>query len=372
MGNKKKVGLLYGGKSAEYEVSVQTALSVMNALDRSKYEIHPIRISKQGEWIQGRAITGQVEDAGELEIKAGEQSGVAPVSPQSQWLQNREGNDEDGASAAALDVIFPLLHGPNGEDGTVQGLLELLNMPYVGSGVMASAAGMDKVTMKDVFAAKGFPQAKYLGFKRKQWEREPDQAYAQVEETLGFPCFVKPANLGSSVGISKCKTREALAEAFQEAFQYDRKIVVEEHVDGREIEIGVLGNDEPDVSVAGEIVPGAEFYDYRAKYESDGDTSLVIPAELPEELYEEISSIAVRAFQSLDCAGLSRVDFFVRKSDGAVLINEVNTMPGFTPYSMYPLLWKHSGIPYSELINRLLELAAERHEEKQSIKYTKD
>ncbi|HET7577640.1 MAG TPA: D-alanine--D-alanine ligase [Bacillales bacterium] len=366
MANKKKVGLLYGGKSAEYEVSVQTALSVMNALDRSKYEIHPIFITKQGEWIQGRQITGEVEDAKRLEFEKKDQGGLPAVSPHSVQKQ------DDEHYAFAPDVIFPLLHGPNGEDGTVQGLLELLNMPYVGSGVMASAAAMDKITMKDVFTAKGLPQAGYLGLKKKEWERDPERTYARVADTIGFPCFVKPANLGSSVGISKCKTKEALAEAFHEAFQFDRKIVVEENVDGREIEVGVLGNDEPEVSVAGEILAGAEFYDYRAKYESEGGTSLVIPAELPEETYEEIKSIAVRSFQALDCAGLARVDFFVRKSDGAVLINEVNTMPGFTPYSMYPMLWKHTGIPYSELINRLIELGLERHEEKQGIKYTKD
>lgn len=367
MANKKRVGLLYGGKSAEYEVSVQTALSVMNALDREKYEIHPVRISKQGEWIQGRQISGQIENAKELEFGGEDRESLPAVSAESKWMQIQDGE----AGTGAPDVIFPLLHGPNGEDGTVQGLLELLNMPYVGSGVMASAAAMDKVTMKDVFAAKGFPQADYLGFKRKQWASNPEEAYARVEENLGFPCFVKPANLGSSVGISKCKTKEDLAQAFQEAFQYDRKIVVEEHVDGREIEIGVLGNDDPKVSVAGEIKPGAEFYDYQAKYE-EGDTSLIIPADLPDATYDEISSVAVRAFQALDCAGLSRIDFFVRNSDGAVLINEVNTMPGFTPYSMYPMLWKHTGLPYPDLIDRLLELALERHEEKQSIKYTKD
>lgn len=367
MANKKKIGLLYGGKSAEYEVSVQTALSVINALDRSKYEIHPIFISKQGEWVQGGQITGEVEDAKRLELGISDQEILPAVSPHSQWMKKENGSD----NAAAPDVIFPLLHGPNGEDGTVQGLLELLNMPYVGSGVMASAAAMDKVTMKDVFAAKGFPQARYLGIKRKEWERDPEHTYALIEEELGFPCFVKPANLGSSVGISKCKTKDALEQSFREAFQYDRKIVVEEYIDGREIEVGVLGNDEPEVSVAGEILPGAEFYDYHAKYE-DASTSLVIPAEIPEGTYEKIKSIAAAAFQALDCAGLSRIDFFVRKSNGEVLINEVNTMPGFTPYSMYPMLWKNSGVPYPELINRLIELGIERHEEKQGIKYTKD
>lgn len=368
MGNKKQVGLLYGGKSAEYEVSVQTALSVINALDQSRYDIHPIHISKQGEWIQGRQISGEIDDVKYLELNGSEQQVLPAVSPHSQWMQNNNDNDK---SAAKPDVIFPLLHGPNGEDGTVQGLLELLNMPYVGSGVMASAAAMDKVMMKDVFVAKGFPQAKYLAFKRKEWENDRDKAYHEVEETLGFPCFIKPANLGSSVGISKCKTTAELNQAFHEAFQYDRKIVVEEHIEGREIEIGVLGNDDPRVSVAGEIMPGAEFYDYQAKYGDEG-TSLIIPADLPKDTYEEIKKIAVQAFQALDCAGLARVDFFVRGRDHAVLINEVNTMPGFTPYSMFPMLWKNTGIVYSELINHLLDLGLERHGEKQSIKYTRD
>lgn len=366
MSNKQKVGLLYGGKSAEYDVSVQTALSVMNALDRSKFDIHPIYISKQGEWVQGPRIDGQVNDPKKLELGIHQQEIVPAVSPQSQWMQ-REGS----SNASAPDVVFPLLHGPNGEDGTVQGLLELLNMPYVGSGVMASAAAMDKITMKDLFAAKGFPQAKYLGFTRKQWEKNPEDCYRLVEDKLGFPCFVKPANLGSSVGISKCTTLQGLEQSFQEAFQYDRKIVIEEFVDGREIEIALLGNDVPEASVAGEILPEAEFYDYHAKYE-DTSTSLVIPADLSEETYQEIQSIAVRSFQALDCAGLARVDFFVSKKDGAVLINEVNTMPGFTPYSMYPMLWKYTGVSYPELINRLIQLGIERHQEKQGIKYTKD
>lgn len=368
MTKKKKVGLLYGGKSAEYDVSVQTALSVINALDRSKYDIYPIHITKQGEWLQGRQISREIDNAEQLKLSEDGGEDTSLVSPQSEWMRT---NPQHGGGSSTPDVIFPLLHGPNGEDGTVQGMLELLNMPYVGSGVMASAAAMDKVTMKDIFTAKGFPQAAYLSLKRKEWEEDPQNVYENVEKTLGFPCFVKPANLGSSVGISKCKTREGLEEAFREAFQFDRKIVVEEHVEGREIEVGVLGNDEPEVSVAGEIIPRAEFYDYRAKYE-DGDTSLIIPADIPEETYAKIKEIARQAFHALDCAGLARIDFFVRKRDGAVLINELNTMPGFTPVSMFPLLWKHTGVSYADLINRLLVLALERYEEKQKIKYTTD
>lgn len=365
MGNKKKIGLLYGGKSAEYDVSIQTALSVVNTLDQDQYDIYPIHISKQGEWLQGKRISEQISRAAQLELGEGEGETIAAISPHSEWMSQKENNERP-------DIIFPLLHGPNGEDGTVQGLLELVNMPYVGSGVMASAAAMDKVTMKDVFTARGLPQATYLAFTRKQWESDSKKAFQQVKESIGFPCFIKPANLGSSVGISKCKTMNELDGAFREAFRYDRKIVVEEHVEGREIEIGLLGNDDPDVSVAGEIMSGvAEFYNYQAKYEDEG-TSLIIPAELEYETYEEMKNVAIQAFKALDCAGLARIDFFVREHDKAVLINEVNTMPGFTPFSMFPLLWKYTDLSYSDLIDELLALALDRHEQKQLIEYTQD
>ncbi len=272
-------------------------------------------------------------------------------------------NQED-----AIDVIFPLLHGPNGEDGTVQGLLELLNIPYVGNGVLASSAGMDKVVMKNIFAEAGLKQAKYASFIRSAWEKDSEIAYEKVEEVLGYPCFVKPANLGSSVGINKCNDREELENAFEEAFQFDRKIIVEENIVGREVEVGVLGNDEPKCSVVGEIVPKKDFYDYKSKY-IDGDTALIIPAEMTEEESNVIKRDAIIAFQSLDGSGLTRADFFLTK-DGEVYINEVNTMPGFTPFSMFPLLWQHTGLPYPELIEELIRLAIERHEEKQKIKYT--
>jgi len=268
----------------------------------------------------------------------------------------------------SIDVVFPLLHGPNGEDGTIQGMLELLNVPYVGNGVLASSAGMDKVVMKHLFAQAGLDQAKYVSFVKKTWSQSKEESYDQVEAELGYPCFVKPANLGSSVGISKCRNREELDQAFELAFQYDRKIVVEEGVIGREIELGVLGNDEPVCSVAGEIAPKKDFYDYKAKYE-DGDTDLIIPASLTEDEYETMRSMAVKAFQAIDGSGLVRADFFLT-NEGRVLINEVNTMPGFTPFSMFPLLWKQSGVEYAELIEKLVALAIERHEEKQQIKHT--
>ena len=354
---KKKIGLLYGGKSAEHRVSMQTALAVIKALDTDKFDIHPIYITETGEWIRGEQLTGPVETVEELEFKREEELSATVLSP-----------DLFQAGDAQLDVIFPLLHGPNGEDGTVQGLLELLNLPYVGNGVLASSAGMDKVIMKNIFEVAGLNQVKYTSFIRSEWQSEREAAYAKVEKDLGYPCFVKPANLGSSVGISKCTSRGELDAAFEEAFQFDRKIIVEEGVTAREIEVGVLGNDFPEVSVAGEIVPKKDFYDYKAKYE-DGNTGLIIPAEVSEQEYGAIKEDAIKAFKALDSSGLVRADFFLTK-EGKVYINEVNTMPGFTPFSMFPLLWKHTGVEYAALIEKLVDLALERHEEKQSIKYT--
>jgi D-alanine-D-alanine ligase len=357
---KTKLGLLYGGKSAEHKVSLQTALAVIKALNLEKFEIYPIYINVEGQWMKGPQLTGPVETISELEFSQTGQLASAALTPTLFQAVQQENTQ--------LDVIFPLLHGPNGEDGTVQGLLELLNLPYVGNGVLASAAGMDKVLMKNIFAQADLAQVNYVSFIKSEWNKDQEAACAKVEAELGYPCFVKPANLGSSVGISKCRNRAELDAAFQEAFQFDRKVIIEEGVVAREIEVGVLGNDEPECSVAGEIVPKKDFYDYKAKYE-DGNTALIIPAEVTEEEYAEIKDMAIRAFKALDCSGLVRADFFLTK-EGKVLINEVNTMPGFTPFSMFPLLWKHTGIEYPELIERLVNLAKERHAEKQQIKYT--
>ncbi|MEW9053224.1 MAG: D-alanine--D-alanine ligase [Neobacillus sp.] len=357
---KTKIGLLYGGKSAEHKVSLQTALAVIKALNLEKFEIHPIYINLEGQWIKGPQLTAPVEMVAALEFSNENQ--LSPLSLAPTLFHAEQKVNEP------LDVIFPLLHGPNGEDGTVQGLLELLNLPYVGNGVLASAAGMDKVMMKNVFAQAGLAQVNFVSFIKSEWEKATDAVYTKVEEELGYPCFVKPANLGSSVGISKCTNRTELAAAFAEAFQFDRKVIIEEGVIAREIEVGILGNDEPECSVAGEIVPKKDFYDYKAKYE-DGDTALIIPADVTEEEYQQIKEMAIMAFKALDCSGLVRADFFLTK-DGRALINEVNTMPGFTPFSMFPLLWKHTGVEYPELIERLVALAKERHSEKQNIKYT--
>lgn len=348
---KTKLGLLYGGKSAEHDVSLQTAKAVMNALDHTKFDIFPIFISKEGNWIKGTKIAGNVADVKELQFSE-EGNGVSPMS----------------LSAGEYDVIFPLLHGPNGEDGTVQGLLELLNIPYVGNGVLASSAGMDKVAMKQLFAQAGLLQPNYVWCIRSEWEQNSETIYQEVEGNLGYPCFVKPANLGSSVGISKCDDRAELEHAFQEAFKFDRKVIIEEGINGREIEVGVMGNDYPACSVIGEILPQADFYDYEAKYVSNS-TGLAIPADIPAEAAARMKEEAVRGFKALDCSGLARADFFLTE-DGKLLINEINTMPGFTPISMFPMLWQEVGMTYPEIIERLIELGMERHAEKQKIQFT--
>ncbi|WAA09255.1 D-alanine--D-alanine ligase [Fervidibacillus albus] len=357
---KKRIYLLYGGKSAEHEVSMRTALSVIQALDFSKYEVSPVYITKEGNWIKKDALLEPPKMVDELKLQS-ETTMNALVEINKEIVRAIENNEQ-------LPIVFPLLHGPNGEDGTVQGLLEILNLPYVGNGVLASAAGMDKVVMKHLFAQAGLPQVHYLSFNRFEWETNEKEAYDLVEAEIGYPCFVKPANLGSSVGITKCQTREQLQQAFVEAFQFDRKIIIEQGVEAREIEIGLLGNEQPKCSVAGEIVPKADFYDYQAKYE-DGNTALIIPADIPQDVYEQIKEIALKAFKVLNCSGLVRADFFVTKTDD-VLINEVNTMPGFTPVSMYPLLWKHTGVDYSDLIDQLIEYGCELYQEKQKIRYT--
>jgi D-alanine-D-alanine ligase len=357
---KIKLGLLYGGKSAEHKVSLQTALAVTKALDHSKYEVHPIYITEQGKWIRGERLEGPVSEVKQLQFP--EEKAFAPM------MLNTELFPAEQAKQDAIDVIFPLLHGPNGEDGTVQGLLELMNLPYVGNGVLASAAGMDKVIMKNIFAQAGLPQPNYVWYIRSQFEANKEAACEEVEKELGYPCFVKPANLGSSVGISKCRNREELVAAFEEAFIFDRKVIIEEGIIGREIEVGVMGNDNPSCSVIGEIVPKTDFYDYKAKYE-DQSTGLLIPAPISEEVAARMNEKAIRAFKSLDCSGLVRADFFLTEKE-ELLINEVNTMPGFTPFSMFPMLWQEAGMTYAEVIERLIQLAIERHEEKQKIKYT--
>ena len=354
---KKKLGLVYGGKSAEHEVSLSTARAVTQAVHFDAYEVMPIYITVEGEWRTGAPLTEPAESIEELRFEGNEISAPDSIAA---FLQLE----------TKPDVILPLLHGTNGEDGTVQGLFEVMNIPYAGNGVLASSAGMDKVVMKQLFAQVGLAQVPYVHFIRSEWVAEQARLLDAAEQVLEYPVFVKPANLGSSVGISKADSRESLKEAIDFALKFDRKIIVEQGVTAREVEMGVLGNDTPACSVPGEIKPVATFYDYEAKYQ-DGNTELVIPAHVPEDVAELMKDMAFRAFKVLDCAGLVRADFFVTE-DNEVLINEVNTMPGFTPTSMFPLLWQHTGVTYPELVDRLIELAIARHTEKQQIQYTMD
>lgn len=342
---KLRVGVILGGRSGEHEVSLLSAQSVMAALDRERYEVVPIAIDKQGRWLLGPETARLLAGAGETIALEG--STLVP-------------RDE---SLRTVDVVFPVLHGPYGEDGTVQGLLELANIPYVGCGVLASALAMDKVAGKAVFAAAGLPQLPFLLVKRKRWEAEAARVLADIEDQLSYPVFVKPANLGSSVGISKARQRTELAAALDEAARYDRKLLVEQGIDAREIEVSVLGNDEPVASVPGEIVPSREFYDYRAKYVDSG-SELIIPAPLAPALAKTAQRLAVQAFLAIDGAGMARVDFLLERHSDQLFLNEVNTIPGFTAISMYPKLWAASGLSYAALMDRLIELALERHADK--------
>ncbi|MBA2942687.1 D-alanine--D-alanine ligase [Paenibacillus sp. CGMCC 1.16610] len=379
MSGKIRVGLIYGGKSGEHDVSLQTAMAVMKAVDFTKYEVVPFYISKKGEWKSGAPLLAPVASKEELTFSSGD-SANAPVSNALAPIFGAVHAKGDvaissaaaaGTKEASIDVVFPLLHGTFGEDGTIQGLLEMANIPYVGAGVLASAVGMDKVMMKKVFAQEGLPQCIFRHFTRTEWEKNRAYHLIELETAIGYPCFVKPANLGSSVGISKARNQEELIQAVSFAFQYDRKVIIEENIDAREIEVAVLGNDEPQASVVGEIVSSNEFYDYKAKY-VDGKSAMVIPADIPAETAEQVRQLAVQAFLAVDGSGLSRVDFFLGKADQKIYINEINTMPGFTPYSMYPLLWQESGKPYTELLDDLIRLAVERHTAKQSIQYSFD
>jgi D-alanine-D-alanine ligase len=342
-------------------VSLRSAESVINALDKSKYEVVPIAITKQGKWLAASEATNLLPSS---VIETADQRVALFGDPTERGLA-RFGRAGGPDARDQIDVIFPVLHGTYGEDGTIQGLFEMADIPYVGCGVLASSAGMDKAVMKRLFREAGLPIVEYTHFLRTQWEAEPEKVEARAIAEIGFPCFVKPANLGSSVGVSKATSAKELTEAVALAARYDRKIVVERGVAAREIEVSVLGNDEPVASLPGEIVPAtAEFYDYKAKYIDANGAQLLIPAPLPAETSTEIQQLAVRAFQAIDGAGLARVDFFLERASGQIFVNEINTMPGFTSISMYPKLWEASGIPYGQLIDRLIELALERHREK--------
>ena len=377
MKKKLRVGILFGGRSGEHEISLRSAASILQAIDRSKYEIVPLGITPSGRWLGGN---------GAQAVLAGSAEPAHAAETASQTLA-LEASSADSADAIAptthlpraVDVLFPVLHGTFGEDGTIQGLLELADIPYVGSGVLGSAAGMDKAVMKQLFAAAGLPQTPHLTLLRRDWKAGPAATRRLIGRTLQYPLFVKPANLGSSVGISKVKTPAALAAALDLAASFDRKLVVEQGVGGpgvkpRELEVAVLGNDSLEASVVGEIIPAKEFYDYEAKYQLAGPDESVatIPAKIPAALSKQIRALALQAFRACDCSGLARVDFLMDPNHPAGLyLNEINTMPGFTSISMYPKLWQASGLSYRELIDRLITLALERHAEKQATSFTR-
>jgi D-alanine-D-alanine ligase len=353
---KLRVAVLFGGRSAEHEVSVTSALSIIQRIDQEKYEIVPVKISREGQW-KVLADVRALDSVRALETAAGQT--VLVGDPETSGLVRTEGPDTDRRNEP-VDVVFPVLHGTYGEDGTIQGLFQLAGIPCVGGGVLASAVGMDKVLQKQVFLQHGLPMARFIWFLRKEWETSPERIRKRIQSEIGFPCFVKPANLGSSVGIFKIKDESALDARLGDAAQFDRKLVVERAVDARELECAVLGNDDPEASPVGEIISCNEFYDYEAKYLLDGSRT-VVPADVPQVVSDSVRRMAVTVFKAVDCAGMARVDFFLERGTNRVLVNEINTIPGFTPISMYPKLWEAGGIPYSDLIDRLIGLALERH-----------
>jgi D-alanine-D-alanine ligase len=394
---KLRVGILFGGRSGEHEVSLLSAASVLNAIDKNKYDVVPIGITKEGRWLTaehaenllaGKPIqesrhlrAGDPETTPAAAVLAQGEAVIVPPEPihrdrgllpfQSDAGQLRRASDR----AINVDVIFPVLHGTFGEDGTIQGLLELADIPYVGAGVLGSAAGMDKDVMKSLFIAAGIPIVKHVTFLRSVWEKEPKKVERLVAGKLKYPVFVKPANLGSSVGISKAHDRRELAPAIEEAAKFDRKIVIEQGVGGkknkaREIECSVLGNDDPVASIPGEIVPMKEFYDYGAKYLDEG-SELIIPAQLTKSETKRVQELAVKAFRAVDCNGLARVDFLMDPKTRKIYLNEINTMPGFTSISMYPKLWAASGVSYPDLIDRLIQLGLDRQADKKKNQYSR-
>jgi D-alanine-D-alanine ligase len=415
MKKKLRIGILFGGRSGEHEVSLLSAASILKAIDRKRYEVVPIAIDKQGRWLAEAAALRLLElpiparhtathesvSVAELEfataaavLRSGEALHIPPTPSHpmrraTDLLEHSTGAElaqPGNPLAASLDVIFPVLHGTFGEDGTIQGLFELADIAYVGSGVLGSSAAMDKDTMKRLFAAAGLPQTPHIALLRSQWRADPKRVVGLIEKSLRYPLFVKPANLGSSVGISKVHARSELAAALDLAAGFDRKLIVEQGVGGsgvkpRELEVAILGNDEAEASVVGEIVPSKEFYDYDSKYaDSPEDPSIpIIPANLTAAQSKQIRAMALAAFRACDCSGLARVDFLMEPARDAkgrkikkprILLSEINTMPGFTSISMYPKLWQASGIPYKKLIDRLIALALERHREKQQTLFT--
>jgi D-alanine-D-alanine ligase len=378
-GRKIRVGVIFGGRSGEHEVSLASARSVLKALDAEKYEVVTIGITKEGHWIAGDDVTAALASGSTRNGLLPEQARPA-TSGEEQVLALASHAPAAGSSLAVLnelDVIFPVLHGPYGEDGTVQGLLELAGLAYVGAGVVGSAVGMDKAIFKQVMAANGLPVLPWLLFTRRQWLDQPEASLDEIESQLNYPLFTKPANLGSSVGVTKCYDRDDLLKGLNEASRYDRRVIVEQGIHhARELEVAVLGNDEPQASVVGEVRPRRDFYDYIAKYVatpgSEEESELIIPADISPALSDEVRKVAVRAYRASDCAGMGRVDLLLDPTTSRLYLNEINTIPGFTSISMYPKLWEASGLSYPELLDRLVDLALERHEEKLQLKTSFD
>jgi D-alanine-D-alanine ligase len=364
---KLRVGVIFGGRSGEHAVSVASAASVIEALDKNKYEVVPIGITPEGRWLAGADPRRMLQGVPMAEAATTSDATVTAVAltgdPTRRGLIAAEAADGT-PPPLPLDVVIPVMHGPYGEDGTLQGLLEMADVPYAGCGVLGSALGMDKEKAKLVFRASDLPVVEWLVARRGDFERDPVGVCAQIEARFAFPVFVKPANMGSSVGVGKARDRDELRTSLATALEYDRKVIVEPGLACRELECGVLGNDEPVASIVGEVVSSNDFYDYRAKY-VDNASRLDLPAQIPAETAEAIRQMAVAAFVALELSGLARVDFFLDKDSGQIYLNEVNTMPGFTQISMYPKLWEMSGVPYPELLDRLIQLGLERHADKQ-------
>ena len=375
MTTRLHIGLLFGGLSTEHEVSLLSARNIYQAIDQSKYDVSLIRIDKHGHWhldASPARLLGATDDADHPDENHPDEDATVLLSPlpdDGQLLHIKD-NHSDGPAplqGRRLDVLFPILHGANGEDGTIQGLLKLVNMPFVGAGVIGSVLGMDKDVMKRLLQHAGLPIPRFQVLRRSQ---RAEAVFAAIAEDLGLPFFIKPANAGSSVGISKVDTEAAFAEGLDDAFRYDNKVLLEENIDGREIECAVIGNEQPLASITGEIATQHSFYSYEAKYLDEDATTLTIPADIPEAVSERIRDLAVQVYQVLCCEGMARVDVFLDKN-GAVLINEINTIPGFTKYSMFPVLWQHTGLPLPDLIDKLIALALERHERDERLKKTR-
>lgn len=363
MTHKIRVGVIFGGRSGEHEVSLVSATSIINALDPSKYEVVPVGITKEGKWLSSAEVLHALR-SGMTELTAGEKMVLPDPTRKGLVAVSGPGGTQ---GETRLDVIFPVIHGTYGEDGILQGLLELAGIPYVGAGVLASSVGMDKVVQKELFRLAKIPIAPFFSFITPDYHSNTKKIISIIEKKIGYPCFIKPANSGSSVGISKSHNRKELVHDIEYAAQYDRKLIVERGVrNAREIECSVLGNDSPRASIPGEIIPSNEFYDYDAKY-IDGKSIAVIPAKLPATVVRKIQAMAIQAFKIIDCSGMARVDFFVSRRSGGIYLNEINTIPGFTSISMYPKMWEASGVSYAQLLDELIRLAIERYEQRNSL-----